>query len=347
MAFSGRKCTSRLGRRVVERCAAMVPRCVALFALVAIAAADQVGDLSALVEAQGRLLEQMQQQLQSQTAAIEALELAQAVWPGREQGTEQGAEQGAEQGERSSAPGREGRQLTAAPASQRKTWHHSILHSFDDPSSCGLHAELHSDATGPMDITRSSDGNVTMGYGGTPSATQPGAFELNHPANCRTATLRINHPVTTTGDLAVGGALTGFAVQPTQYSGFDGSTGIPHDAVDTANNREDTDAGWSDWITTPLVLTRTSLVLLHYQVTVETAAGEFVATRLVKNDEKLNGTRSICGATNNQAYGTASGQWIGSVPAGTHSIKLNVRNSLAQEIVSYWETQALTVAILG
>ena len=113
---------------------------------------------------------------------------------------------GTEQGERSSAPGREGRQLTAAPASQRKTWHHSILHSFADPSSCGLHAELHSDATGPMDITRSSDGNVTMGYGGTPSATQPGAFELNHPANCRTATLRINHPVTTTGDLAVGGA---------------------------------------------------------------------------------------------------------------------------------------------
>ena len=60
-------------------------------------------------------------------------------------------------------------------------------------------------------------------------------------------------------------------------------------------------------------------MLLHYQVTVETAAGEFVATRLVKNDEKLNGTRSICGATNNQAYGTASGQWIGSVPAGTHT----------------------------
>ena len=97
MAFSGRKCTSHgSGRRVGERCAAMVPRCVALFALVAIAAADQVGDLSALVEAQGRLLEQMQQQLQSQTAAIEALELAQAVWPGREQGTEQGAEQGTE-----------------------------------------------------------------------------------------------------------------------------------------------------------------------------------------------------------------------------------------------------------
>ena len=72
------------------------PRRLALFALVAIAATDRLDDLSALVKAQGRLLEQMQQQLQSQTAAIEALELAQAVWPGREQGTEQGAEQGTE-----------------------------------------------------------------------------------------------------------------------------------------------------------------------------------------------------------------------------------------------------------
>ena len=182
------------------------PRSVALFALVAIAASDQIADLTALVAAQGRLLEQMQQQLQSfstQTAAMDvALQLA----------ARQGGEQGAEQDEFSSA--RPGRLLTAAPDTQRKTWHHSILHSFDEPTSCGLAAELNSDATGPMDITRSSDGNVTMGYGGAASATQPGVFELNHPANCRTATLTINHPVTTRGDLAVGGALTGFAVQP-------------------------------------------------------------------------------------------------------------------------------------
>jgi hypothetical protein len=162
------------------------PRRLALFALVAIAATDRLDDLSALVKAQGRLLEQMQQQIQ-------ALELA----------ARQGGAQGAEQDELSSAPGRPGRQLSA-PATQRKTWHHSILHSFDDPSSCGLHAELNSDATGPMDITRSSDGNVSMGYGGATSATQPAAFELNHPANCRTATLTSNHPLVVPGSLTAG-----------------------------------------------------------------------------------------------------------------------------------------------
>ena len=165
------------------------PRRVALFALVAIAATDQLDDLSALVQAQGRLLEQMQQQIQS-------LELA--VLQGRAQGAD----------ELISAPGRSGRRLDGdPPATQRKTWHHSILHSFDDPSSCGLNAELNSDQTGPLDITRTSDGNVSMGYGGAVSATQPAAFELNHPANCRTATLTSNHPLDVSGDLTVIGSL--------------------------------------------------------------------------------------------------------------------------------------------
>ena len=69
------------------------PRRVALFALVAIAATDQLDDLSALVKAQGRLLEQMQQQIQS-------LELA--VLQGRAQGAD----------ELISAPGRPGRAAT-------------------------------------------------------------------------------------------------------------------------------------------------------------------------------------------------------------------------------------------
>ena len=166
------------------------PRRVALFALVAIAATDQLDDLSALVKAQGRLLEQMQQQIRS-------LELA--VLQGRAQGAD----------ELISAPGRPGRRLDGdPPATQRKTWHHSILHSFDDPSSCGLNAELNSDQTGPLDITRTSDGNVSMGYGGAVSATQPAAFALNHPANCRTATLTSNHPLDVSGDLHVDGDLT-------------------------------------------------------------------------------------------------------------------------------------------
>ena len=165
------------------------PRRVALFALVAIAATDQLDDLSSLVQAQGRMLEQMQQQIQS-------LELA--VLQSRAQGAD----------ELISAPGRSGRRLDGdPPATQRKTWHHSILHSFDDPSSCGLNAELNSDQTGPLDITRTSDGNVSMGYGGAVSATQPAAFELNHPANCRTATLTSNHPLDVSGDLTVIGSL--------------------------------------------------------------------------------------------------------------------------------------------
>ena len=172
---------------------AMLPRPIALVVLIVIAVAECVDvDLSALVVAQGRLLEQMQQQLQSLTAVVEALK------PAKQQGREQG-----EQGEQGAAvldyfDSGLGRLLTAAPDTQRKTWHHSILHSFDVPTSCGLHAELNSDATGPMDITRLSEGNVTMGYGGAASASQPAAFEMNHPANCRTATLTANHPLMVT-----------------------------------------------------------------------------------------------------------------------------------------------------
>ena len=168
----------------------MLPRPIALVVLIVIAVAECVDvDLSALVVAQGRLLEQMQQQLQSLTAVVDALK------PAEQQGREQG-EQGAAMLDYFDSG--LGRLLSAAPDTQRKTWHHSILHSFDDPTSCGLHAELNSDATGPMDITRLSEGNVTMGYGGAASASQPAAFEMNHPANCRTATLTANHPLMVT-----------------------------------------------------------------------------------------------------------------------------------------------------
>ena len=183
----------------------MVPHRIALVVLIGIAAADRVDELSALVVAQGRQLEQVQQQLQLLSAAVAATNVI--VLEPAQLGREEGA---AMQDYPSSEPGR---RLTA-PASQRTTWHHSILHSFDNPSTCGLHAELDSVATGPMDITRSSEGNVAMGYGGAASATQPAAFEMNHPANCRTATLTSNHPLvvsgslTTTGNLAVGGTLS-------------------------------------------------------------------------------------------------------------------------------------------
>ena len=323
----------------------VAPRSVALFALVAIAASDQIADLTALVAAQGRLLEQMQQQLQSfstQTATMEvALQLA----------ARQGGGQGAEQDEFSSA--RPGHRQLDAPATQRKTWHHSILHSFDVPTSCGLHAELDSDATGPMDITRSSDGNVTMGYGGATSATQPGVFELNHPANCKTATLTINHPVTTTGDLAVGGALTGFPLQTAvgtpmcSPSCFASGTSLTHPAIPAAN-ADTVPAGWVDWITQPLVLTKTSLVLMSYHVSAEMNAAKYCACRINQNAVELIGTRSVTGFHGGGGgYGNMHGQWVGTMPSGTHSIKLNCRSNDVTTLNSYFETQDLSVTVLG
>ena len=315
------------------------PRSAALFALVAMAASDHVGDLTALVE-------RMRQQLQSQAAAIEALQLA------ARQG---GGEQGAEQDELSSA--RPGRLLTATPVTQRKTWHHSILHSFDNPASFGLHAELDSDATGPMDITRSSDGNVTMGYGGAASATQPGAFELNHPANCKTATLTSNHPLvvtgslTTTGDLAVGGALTGFPVQTSvgtpvcSPSCFASGTTLSHPAISALDSAV---AGWADWITQPLVLTKTSLVLMSYHVSAEIFAAKYCACRIKQNAVELVGTRSMTGFHGGGGgYGNMHGQWVGTMPSGTHSIKLNCRSNDVTTLNSYFETQDLSVTVLG
>ena len=168
-------------------------RKIAVVVLIVIAAAERVDDLSALVVAQARQIENMQQQLQSLAAGVKALGPAE----------QQGREPGREPDYFDSDPGRR----LQAPASQRTTWHHGVFHSFDNPSTCGLHAELDSDATGPMDFTRSSDGNVTVGYGGATSATQPAAFGMNHPANCRTATLTSNHPLTVTGSLTTTGNL--------------------------------------------------------------------------------------------------------------------------------------------
>ena len=184
------------------------PNLIVLVVLVGIAAAEHVDEASALVQlvaAQGRQLEQMQQQLQLLAAAVAAINLK--VLEPAQQDREQGA---AMPGYLDSEPGRR----LSAPASQRTAWHHGVLHSFDIPTTCGLHAELDSDATGPMSITRSSEGNVTMGYGGAAMATQPAAFEMNHPSNCRTATLTSNHPLTvsgsltTTGHLVVGGSVS-------------------------------------------------------------------------------------------------------------------------------------------
>ena len=309
-------------------------RRVAMFALVAIAATDQLDDLSALVKAQGRLLEQMQQQIRS-------LELA--VLQGRAQGAD----------ELISAPGRPGRRLDGdPPATQRKTWHHSILHSFDDPSSCGLNAELNSDQTGPLDITRTSDGNVSMGYGGAVSATQPAAFELNHPANCRTATLTSNHPLVVSGDLTVDGPLTlgGNTVysSPKRLFRFDHP---PAASENTFTHTGGSGTTWSDVVgmTHTLNLTETSnLLLVHYQFSFGAPAAtssSFLACRLMVGGTEQTSARSING---NGLYGSPQGTWIGELGAGSPEIKVQCRSDLTT--ISFHDdymTRALTVAILG
>ena len=104
-------------------------------------------------------------------------------------------------------------------------------------------------------------------------------------------------------------------------------------------------AGWADWITQPLVLTKTSLVLMRYQVSVETQTDSFTWCRLYKNADVLPGTIAITGGSSQ--YGTISGQWVGTMPAGTHSIKLNCRNNGVTELGAYFETQDLSVTVLG
>ena len=315
---------------------------VVLFVLVAIAAADrELDDLSALVKAQGRLLEQMQQQLQSQAAAIEALELA----------AQQARAQGVKEDELRSEPGRPGRRLSA-PASQRKTWHHSIVHSFDDPSSCGLNAELNSDQTGPLDITRTSEGNVSMGYGGAVSATQPAAFELNHPANCRTATLTSNHPLVVSGDLTVDGPLTlgGSTVysSPKRLFRFDHP---PAASENTFTHTGGNGTTWSDVVgmTHTLNLTETNnLLLVHYQFSFGAPAAttsSFLACRLMVGGTEQTSARSING---NGLYGSPQGTWIGELGAGSPEIKVQCRSDLTT--ISFHDdymTRALTVAVLG
>ena len=310
------------------------PRRVALFALVAIAATDQLDDLSALVKAQADLLEQMQQQIRS-------LELA--VLQGRAQGAD----------ELISAPGRPGRRLDGdPPATQRKTWHHSILHSFDDPSSCGLNAELNSDQTGPLDITRTSEGNVSMGYGGAVSATQPAAFELNHPANCRTATLTSNHPLVVSGDLTVDGPLTlgGNTVysSPKRLFRFDHP---PAASENTFTHTGGSGTTWSDVVGmthTPNLTETSNLLLVHYQFSFGAPAAtssSFLACRLMVGGTEQTSARSING---NGLYGSPQGTWIGELGAGSPEIKVQCRSDLTT--ISFHDdymTRALTIAVLG
>ena len=41
------------------------------------------------------------------------------------------------------------------------------------------------------------------------------------------------------------------------------------------------------------------------------------------------------------------GQWVGTMPSGTHSIKLNCRSNGVTTLNTYFETQDLSVTVLG
>ena len=76
------------------------------------------------------------------------------------------------------APGRR-----LSPATERSTWHESIFHKFEVPTSagCGLAAELHT-ATEPLMIQRNADGNLTMQYDSTGvSFKTPAPITLTFP----------------------------------------------------------------------------------------------------------------------------------------------------------------------
>ena len=189
-------------------------------------------------------------------------------------------------------------------------------------------------------------------------STTPTPLKVTHAVNCAaeqpTLTLQlptvVTGSLTTTGDLAVGGALTGFPVQPSgsqvcSPACFTGSNLVSHPAT-FGGARDSVALGWADWITQPLVLTKTSLVLLSYQVSTETNPVHFCLCRLFQNADALIGTRAITGG-DSKMYGTISGQWVGTMPAGTHSIKLNCRNSEPVRIDGYFETQDLSVTVLG
>ena len=324
------------------------PNLIVLVVLVGIAAAEHVDEASALVQlvaAQGRQLEQMQQQLQLLAAAVAAINLK--VLEPAQQDREQGA---AMPGYLDSEPGRR----LSAPASQRTAWHHGVLHSFDIPTTCGLHAELDSDATGPMSITRSSEGNVTMGYGGAAMATQPAAFEMNHPSNCRTATLTSNHPLTVSGSLTLGGNTVHSSPKMLHRVDFPANFGSPGEQFGKPSS-------WIDYpgLTHTPTLTKTSTILfVHYQISFSMAQSDpggdiqtYLACRLMLNDIEETSARSITGSHGDGGkegiYGTTSGTWIGAVSAGSPVIKVQCRSTNALNLGGDYQTKALTVAILG
>ena len=112
---------------------------------------------------------------------------------------------------------------------------------------------------------------------------------------------------------------------------------------------------WRDFpdLTRTPTLTKTSILLVHYQISVEIGAAStspvglpnahFLACRLMIGGTEETAARSIVTGV----YDTSSGTWIGAVSAGSPVIKVQCRNSYALDLHHDYMTKALTVAILG
>ena len=100
------------------------------------------------------------------------------------------------------AEAREGRRLSASPASQRTIWHGDTLHAIDDPASCGLDSELHSN-TAPLTIRRTDD-ILSFGYSTiSPVFNISSPIRVVHSVGCN-STMNHMDTLSVSGSLSVG-----------------------------------------------------------------------------------------------------------------------------------------------
>ena len=100
------------------------------------------------------------------------------------------------------AEAREGRRLSASPASQRTIWHGDTLHAIDDPASCGLDSELHSN-TAPLTIRRTDD-ILSFGYSTvSPVFNISSPIRVVHSVGCN-STMNLMDTLSVSGSLSAG-----------------------------------------------------------------------------------------------------------------------------------------------
>jgi hypothetical protein len=108
----------------------------------------------------------------------------------------------------------EGRRLSGAPATQKTAWHGSVLHTFDEPTTCGLEADLHSATHGPLKIKRSDDA-LNFGYAST-AFNISAPLTVTHARGCNGTTVVVNG--------ALSASATTFSLQANLYENLRGTT---------------------------------------------------------------------------------------------------------------------------